>query len=251
MGRDWPRDEYIQGTAEYGYAWFKFCRGELLEEHLIAAEQLARSSRHRQVIRALNRLRGHWYLNQGRWARAADCFREAIRMAHEVGRSAETSETQLALAKFHLGQLDNPRGEAQRLASAQDVDSNALAELWLAIGDTVQAQSHAIDAYKIAWSQGEPYVQRYALDRARSVLDQLQAKIPRFPPYDPSTEEKLPWEDELDAALEKLRAEKSQSKTEASQKDLQRAPTKLAESSNKGGQNKRRNRSTRSRPRRF
>ena len=33
-----------------------------------------------------------------------------------------------------------------------------------------------------------------------------------FPPYDPAKDEKLPWEDEVAAAIEKLRTEKEAKK---------------------------------------
>ncbi|HLL72257.1 MAG TPA: DUF4062 domain-containing protein [Pyrinomonadaceae bacterium] len=208
MGRKWSRSGYIPGSAESAYAWFRFRQDALREEHLAQAEQLARSGKNRFVIRALHSLRGQWQMEQGQWALAADSFREAVRMAREVGRSAETSETGLALAKFHLGQLPNPRYEAEQLAAAKDVNYRALAELWLAIGDHVQAKKYALEAYKEAWADGEPYVWRYELDKARALLDRLGAGIPNLPPYDPAKDEKLPWEDELTAAVEKLRAEK-------------------------------------------
>ncbi len=46
------------------------------------------------------------------------------------------------------------------------------------------------------------------LNRARSLLEELDAEIPYLPPYAPARDEKLPREDEVAAAIEKLRAEK-------------------------------------------
>ena len=40
------------------------------------------------------------------------------------------------------------------------------------------------------------------------MLEKLGAEIPKLPPYDPAKDEKLPWEDKVAAAIEKLRAEK-------------------------------------------
>jgi hypothetical protein len=147
-------------------------------------------------------------MEQGQWALAADNFREAVRMAREVGKSAPTSETLLALARFYLGQLPDPRHEAEQLASARDIDHRALAELWFAVGDEAQAKRHALEAYRKAWADGEPYVWRYELDKARALLERLGAEVPALPPYDPAKDEKLPWEDELTAAVEGLRAKK-------------------------------------------
>ena len=83
-----------------------------------------------------------------------------------------------------------------------------MAELWLAIGDAEQAKKHALAAYKWAWADGEPYVHRYELNKTRALLERLDAAIPDLPPYDPAKDEKLPWEDEVAAAIEKLRAKK-------------------------------------------
>ena len=49
---------------------------------------------------------------------------------------------------------------------------------------------------------------RYDLNKARALLEQLDVEIPELPPYDPAKDEKFFWEDELTAAIEKLRAEK-------------------------------------------
>jgi hypothetical protein len=206
MGRDWPRANYIPGDAEMSYNWFSFCKGTLTEAQLTVTEELARSARNRTTTRQVYQLRGRWRMERGWWELAAESFHEAVRMAHEVGGRAMTSEVYLALAKFHLNQLSNPRQQAQQLAAA-DLDPLALAELWFAIGDLGEVKKHALEAYKRAWADGEPYVHRYELDKARALLEQIGAPIPDLPPYDPAKDEKLPWEDELVAAVEQLRAD--------------------------------------------
>lgn len=218
MGRDWPRYMSAPGDAEHVYAWFRFHRGDLKEARLTQAEQLARTGKNRLAVRELHRLRGEWRMEQERWELAADSFREAVRMSREVGKRDEKAETRLALARFHLGELPDPRLEAEQLASAKGVSYRALAELWLAIGDMTQAEKHALEAYKKAWADGEPYVWRYELNRARALLDKLGAEIPDLPPYDPSKAEKLPWEDELATAIEKFRAEKTAKKKRTKKK---------------------------------
>ena len=88
-------------------------------------------------------------------------------------------------------------------------------KLWQAIGDTEQAKHHALAAYKNAWADGEPYVDRYELTQTTELLRQMNVPIPNLPPYDPAKDEKLPWENEVRAAIEKLRAEKEAKKGEA------------------------------------
>ncbi len=131
-------------------------------------------------------------------------------MARETEQSDLSSETGLALANFHLRRLADPRQEAEQLSRARNPANGELAALWLAIGDSEQAKKHALAAYKWAWADGEPYVLRYELTKASSLLERLGAEFPNLPPYDPAKDEKLPWEDEVAAAIEKLRAEKRQ-----------------------------------------
>jgi tetratricopeptide (TPR) repeat protein len=212
MGRSWPRFIYLPGEAELWYAWFRFHEGSLSEELLARAEELTRTGKYRIGVRSLHQLRGQWHLRHGRWLLAADSLSEAVQMARAVGQNDPASETWLTVAKFHLGWLSNARQEAEQLAAAKSKNHQALGELWLAIGDAVQAEEHALEAYKEAWGDGEPYVYRYALNKARDLLHQLGADIPHLPPYDPAKDEKLPWEDELVAAIEKLREEKEAEK---------------------------------------
>lgn len=212
MGRDWSRTTYRPGDAEDHYAQFRFWQGDLREEHLAGAERLAKPGRNRSTLRDLHRLRGEWQLEQGQWPLAADSLHEAVRMAREIGQTDAAAEALLALAKFYLHQLPDPRHEAEQLAKGKDPSDRVLAELWLAIGDREQAKKHALAAYQWAWADGEPYVHRYELNKARALLEQLATALPKVSPYDPAKDEKLPWEDEVEAAITKLRAEKKAKK---------------------------------------
>jgi tetratricopeptide (TPR) repeat protein len=209
MGRDWSRSSYRPGNAEYDYALFRFWQGALSEENLSVAEQLANVGKNRKILRDLHGLRAEWHLERSQWQPAVDSLQEAISMARAVGQVDSAAEARLALARFHLGQLADPRGEAEQLASAAWVSNLALADLWLAIGDHEQAKKHALAAYKSAWADGEPFVFRYELNKARTLLEKLGAEIPNLPPYDPAKDGKFPCEDEVVAAVEKLRAEKA------------------------------------------
>jgi hypothetical protein len=225
MGRDWSLFDYRPGYAEYCYATNRFFQGELQEEHLAEAEQLSREGRTRQVIRWLNGLRGAWRLEQGQWALAVESLNEAVRMARAVGQTDAAAETQLAIAKFQLGSLVDPRQEAQRLAQFKVPDHRALAELWLAIREREQAKKHALAAYQWACADGEPFVHRYELNKSRALLEQLGAEIPNLPPYDPARDEKLDWEDAVVAAIEELRAEKAAKARATESEGEQKRPT--------------------------
>lgn len=118
------------------------------------------------------------------------------------------SETGLALAKHHLGQLtgDAARSEAERLAGLRDPAHRLLAQLWLALGDRAKAEHHALAAYKWAWADGELYVHRYELTKTTELLNELGVQIPKLPPYDPAKDEPFPWEADVRAVIEKLKA---------------------------------------------
>lgn len=105
-----------------------------------------------------------------------------------------------------------PCHEPEQLSGAKRVSFTPLAELWLAIGDRDRAKQSALAAYKWAWADGEPFVYRYELNKARALLEEVGAGIPDLPPYDPAKAVKLPFEDDAAAAIEKLRAEKAAAK---------------------------------------
>lgn len=210
MGREWSRSMYRQGDAEYEFAEFRLGQGTLREDHLNAAATLAEKHFNRHTVRGLHSLRGSWWLEQGEWALAVTSFDQALSMVRERRLVDEFSETGLALAKFHLHLLtgSDARSEAERLARLRHTAHRYLGLFWQAIGDLEQAKHHALAAYKRAWADGEPYVHRYELTKATALLNELGVPVPNLPPYDPAKDEPFPWEAEVRAAIEKLRAEK-------------------------------------------
>jgi Domain of unknown function (DUF4062) len=206
MGRDWSRSVYRPGYAENARLEFLlFPLGRLTEGDLDAAERLAHTGQNRRAIRELNRLRGEWRYSRGEHALAAESLQDAIRMAHEAGFPDPRSEAFLALARFRLKHLPAAREEALRLSAGRDPARLPLAELWQALADTRQAAKHAKAAYRHAWADGEPHVRRHALDRAKTLLQQLGEDIPALPAYDPAQHPKASWEDEIAAAITELR----------------------------------------------
>lgn len=163
-----------------------------------------RPGQNRKTIRNLHRLRGEWRLSRGEYALAAESLQDAIRMAHEAGFPDPESETLLALARFRLNLLPAAREEALRLSAGTDPAHLPLAELWPALADTERAARHARAAYRRAWADGEPYVRRYSLDRAGTLLQQLGEDIPALPAYDPAQYPINPWEDQIAAAITEL-----------------------------------------------
>lgn len=201
MERSQTRPFRAADYAHYSYAHFQFLQGNLTEEALARAEQLAHERNRHVFIRDLHALRGRWYVEQGQWSQAIVPLEAAVQMSHEVGQTAKGSEVHLCLARYQLGDLPDPVAEAERLAAA-GYDDDALATLWLTIGDQAQATKHALASYKWAWADGEPYMNRYYLDRyyldrARTLLKELGEAIPELLPYDPAQDNPFPWEAEI------------------------------------------------------
>jgi hypothetical protein len=208
MGRDWSRHKYRPGDADAAFAEFCFWRGALRDEEISAVENNARVGRNRWALRFAHQLRGAWLVEQGAWGPAIHSLNEAVRMAREVGKADSIAEALLALVKFHVGQLLEPSAQVERLASVENVYHRPLAEIRISIGHHEEAKRHALAAYKWAWADGEPYVRRYELNKARELLARLGVQPPDLPPYDPAKDQKLPWEDDVVAAIGQLRAEK-------------------------------------------
>ena len=81
--------------------------------------------------------------------------------------------------------------------------------LWLALGEHENAKAHALAAYCWYWADDEPYVFRFELERTKAILATLDVESPSLPPYDPAKDGKYLLEDEINAAIEKLRTEKA------------------------------------------
>lgn len=217
MGRNWSRNAYRQGDAEFDFAHCQFWQGKLQEEHLTTASKLAKADNNRLVFRELHRLRGSWRMEFDDWKQATASFHDAVRLARERRLVDAESETGLALAKYQLGQFtdDEARREAERLAELRHPAFRYLALLWRAIGDIDQAKEYALKAYRWAWADGEPYVFRYELTKSEELLKEMNVPIPIFPPYDPEADKPFPWEAEVRALIEKIRATKEAANNQA------------------------------------
>lgn len=49
---------------------------------------------------------------------------------------------------------------------------------------------------------------RYELTKTTELLQQMNVSVPVLPPYDPTKDEPFPWEADVRATIEKLKAEK-------------------------------------------
>ncbi len=209
MGRNWHHAIYRPGLAEYCLAANFLWQGRSPAEPLAAAERLARSVNARGDLRRALELHGEWCLAEGDAAAAVAAFDESAGLARASGLTDLGTECWLALARQQAGQLDDPRAEAERLQAAGG-NGYALAKLWQAAGDLVQAGAQALTTYRRAWADGEPYVWRFHLDRARQLLAELGEPEPQLPPYDPASFRRFDWQDDVEAAIADIETEKAE-----------------------------------------
>ena len=118
MGREWIRGSHRPGDAEHVFACYRFAMGDMTEDHLSVAQDLAVDGKNRVVIRSIHALRGKWRAERFEWGLAALSLREAVRMAREVRQVDSWSETLLVLCDHHCGGLHDGIGEASRLSGA-------------------------------------------------------------------------------------------------------------------------------------
>ena len=195
--------------AAHHYALHLFNCGELNNEELVKAEELNCSAKSALGNRNLCALRGFWSLESKEYEPAKKCLRDAVTHAHKAGKVDRRSEICLAIAKYYLHELPDPKHIAEQFTyDLDDSCHQALADLWFAIGDRQKAKKHALAAYRWAWADGEPYVRRYELNRSHALLEKLGTLPPKLPPYDPGRDQPLPWEGKVAAAIEELRSEK-------------------------------------------
>lgn len=152
-------------------------------------------------------LRAEWELTRGNSQAALDAIDNALTITRRTGAPAPSYVAIRALALARL-----KRTKAAREALAEVVDqtsSQYVAEAWLALGEREKAREAIHKAYKWAWADGPPHIHWYALKRCREIMAELGEPEPTLPPFDPSKVEPIPYEAEIRAVIERLKAEKA------------------------------------------
>jgi tetratricopeptide (TPR) repeat protein len=160
-------------------------------------------------IREIYRLRGESALLQGQFSTAAGFFLDTITLGHKSGIPVSGLLGRLAYVRVCEELYDEAQ---QLLAEAFAGDEagrlhdlyNSAAEVYLTLGDTEQARQYATMAYESAWADGLPFVWWWRMERARQVLDQVNAPVPDLPPFDEERIEKVPYEAEIYAFIHEL-----------------------------------------------
>jgi tetratricopeptide (TPR) repeat protein len=194
------RPKHKPGEAEYWIARMWFCQGRLTVEELLQAEQAAAEGRILSHQHQSAALRAEWELTRGNPAKALDAIEGALSILRKTGQPSQEYVGIRALALARLGHTTEARD-----ALAESDPLNA-AEAWLALGDREKARECVLEAYPRAWADGPPYARWHDLKRCRELLAALGEPEPRLPPFDPASVEPVPFEAEVRAAIDKLKA---------------------------------------------
>lgn len=196
MGRDWRRGVYRPGHAESERALDLLHRGELTEEFLAKAEELAERGNSLWVRQNLREVRGEWYLARKEPSLAIDCFSQALAWCRERGVENSFCEARLAMSRLLAGEGQDEMADFERLSASGEADSLAIAQLWQQLGQRDKAIQHATRAY--LWALEEhPKVPRYHLESAAAVLRNCGAELPTHTDLGDGGDQVFPWEHDV------------------------------------------------------
>ena len=153
-----------------------------------------------------------WDLTDGRACQALEAIDQALQITNKLGTPSPGYHDLRAWALARVGRTVDAHAELavgeRRLFAA---------ETYLVLNERDRARECALNAYRWAWGEGPPYIDWYGLELSRALLKQLGEPEPQLPPFDPTKVPPVPFEKEIRAAIERLRAERAaKAKTDAS-----------------------------------
>lgn len=200
-----PREPFWQAIVEFHYAQTLVYQNLDATKVLDNIRLLIDEGKNSLALYQFKSLLGEIALQEGKYDLSVNLFEEAVQLRRKTGAQDEgLSLGGLAKAKAYIGK----HSEAREIIESANFGGIIAAEVYQRIGETDRARDYAINAYKWAWSDGSPYVWWWALERAKAVLDALGEPYPDMPPFDERKIGKFPYQDEVEALIEKLKREK-------------------------------------------
>ncbi|HEV7504512.1 MAG TPA: DUF4062 domain-containing protein [Thermoanaerobaculia bacterium] len=209
-----PRNPYRPGEAELVLCTTKFYQGHLRAEELKEALAVAVQGNNLGSQQFIHQLAAEAALQKGKLQEAFAAAGRALEIARKIGASGSGAHGCLARALVLQGQ----HAEARRLVEEAGVRDWQAAEVYLELGDLEKAKGFALKAYEHAWADGPPHISWWELERSRQLLLRLGVPEPQLPPFDPSKVEPIPFEAEIRAVIEELKAERAKKEKRAEPK---------------------------------
>lgn len=190
------RTVYQRGDAEVLQASIALEEGTLNETLLSEGESVARTANNLVGQKEFHLLRARWEVQRENLAEALAAADAAVEIVRRTGERAGLPFSLRALALARMG-----RHAEAREALGQASNNYYSAEACLELGYPEAAVTCATKAYVVAWDDGPPYSYAADMERCRFFLKVLNADVPELPSFDAARLEKLPHEDEIQAAL--------------------------------------------------
>jgi hypothetical protein len=159
-------------------------------------------------------LRGEAALSRGDVAQAGVAWQAAYTIAGQLGVPLGPYLADLARLRARQGQAELARELiTESLAIGGLHVALAAAEVYLSLGESVEAQRQIVQAYQEAWAEGPPHSFFLELSRARVVLTAQNLSEPQLPPFNPAQVPPVPYETEIRAFISELEADRKVAKT--------------------------------------
>jgi hypothetical protein len=204
------------------YAMIAIQQQQPAADRLTEARRLVLLARNRRTQAMIEDWWGEEALNQGDWAGAAGHFQEALTGYRKMNQPTAGVCLRLALTCARQGDAPGARDWLEqagvRATTDDPIQRQSLidaAEAYHALGDGESCKAVLLPAYQWAWADGPPYVNWWKLERCRKLIAALgldEAAIQQqlgCTPFDESKVEKIPYEDEIVALIERLEQAKA------------------------------------------
>jgi len=195
---------YRPGDADFWHCTSQFFRQRLTDAEWQAGYDLAVRHRNVWVQHQFLALRAERDLTDDRPQQSLEAIEQALQITNKLGTPRPDYHDLRAWALARVGRVAD--AHAELAAGKQDLFA---AETYLVLNDRDLARECALNAYRWAWGEGPPHVQWYYVERSRALLKQLGEPGPQLPPFDPAKVPPIPFENEIRAAIERLRAERA------------------------------------------
>ncbi|MCY1054623.1 hypothetical protein [Nannocystis sp. SCPEA4] len=168
---------------------------------------------HAYVAARWNLLSGRFKAEGGAFAEALSHLNAAVQLARRMGSDGSRAHAWRAVC---LAKLDRHAEARQALALAHVAAkrhdnrrvAGILAAAHLALGERDLAEPLALAGYREAWADGPQYSWVDDLRVCTGVLAELGLPPPELPTFDPASAPKLPLEDEIEAFIAELAAQR-------------------------------------------
>ena len=205
---------YRDGDIEYCNCLLNFYQNRLTEKMLEQTYSIALQGRNTGRLPYIWALNAEFLLQKNKPGEALDYIEQAIELSNKTGVPAADYLALRVLALLKANSDNNVEnlieGALEKAGKLEIYTPTHViaAEVFHLLGQHSKAKEQALKAYKIAWADGPPYIRWNDLEQCKKLLKEMNIPEPELPPFDPNKLEPIPFEAEVRAVIEELRAKK-------------------------------------------